>query len=391
MAALGDALHGLEVGLGQVGHQEVGLDAAGRRALGQDGVAPLQAPAQQDLGERVPAAVGDLVEGHVGADLLARVGDLVLGAQGRVRLGQDAVLQAELDEVVVGEEGVDLDLVDGGLDLGEGEELLQAFDGPVGDTDSLDLARLVELLDDAPRGLWVLGELLVDDVLAISADLGLVVVSPLGSDGPVDEVQVDVVETELAQGLVEGMSDVLGLVHVVPELGANEEVLALQGGILLEVVADGITDLLLVLVEGSAVQVPVADLEGLPDGLVALALGALVGEGAEAQAGHLDAVVQGEGELRHVVLIWLCTGRFASNKRGLLCVMVFSMEGEYELCVVQMRWRWGKQQQQLTLIEVFLCRAVDQRLKKSVSQDSGEMIVRLIAHSRSLFLGSPTR
>lgn len=53
------------------------------------------------------------------------------------------MLEAVLDEVVVGEERVDLDLVDLRLDLCEFEELLEPGDGPVRDTDGTSLAFFV--------------------------------------------------------------------------------------------------------------------------------------------------------------------------------------------------------------------------------------------------------
>lgn len=140
MPAISNALDGLEILVRQVGDLEVALDAGWGGALGQNGVAPAETPGDEDLRKGVAAAVGDLVKGLVAADSLASGGDLVLGAQGRVCGGQDVVLQAELDELLVGEEGVDFDLVNGGLDLSERHQLLEAVDGPVGDTNSTGLA-----------------------------------------------------------------------------------------------------------------------------------------------------------------------------------------------------------------------------------------------------------
>ena len=290
MPSLRNLLHTLKVLLAELGDLPVALDAAGRRALGQDNVSALQTPCKQDLSEIVTAALRNLVKALVLADRLAGAGDLVLGAERRVGGGQDVILQAELNELLVGEEGVDFDLVDVGLDLGDLQELLEALDGPVGDTDGVGLARLVELLHCAPCGLGVLGEVLLDNVLSVAANLGHVLVVLLGGNGPVDKEEVNVVHLQLLERAVERPLDLLGLVQVVPDLCADEEILAGDAGVGLEEVADGVANLILVLVEPCAVEMAVANLKGFGDGLVCLALGALVGEGAEADGGDLDAV-----------------------------------------------------------------------------------------------------
>lgn len=301
VAALGDGVDGLEVLVGQLDGLEVALDARRGAGLGQHDVAAADAPGDQDLGESVAALLGDGVQGRVGVDLLAGSGHLVLGAEGRVGGGHDLVVEAVLDQLVVGQEGVDLDLVDGGLDVAPGEEVLEVGDGPVGDTDGLGLALLVQLLHGAPGRLLVLGELLLDHVLALLVQLGHVLVVLLGGDGPVDEEEVDVVKAELLEGVVERPLDLLRLVQVVPDLSAHEEVGALDVAVLLEEVADGLTDLVLVLVEPGAVEVAIAGLQRGHGGIVGLAGVAIAGEGAEADGGDDHAVVEGEAlAVRHV-------------------------------------------------------------------------------------------
>lgn len=167
MTTLGDVVDRLIIGIRQLNALEVGLDTSRIRALGQHNVAAAQTPGNQHLGQGVAALFGDFVQGWVLADALAGGGDLVLGAQWRVGLGQDIVLEAVLDELLVGEEGVNLDLVDVRLDLRELEQLLKPFDGPVRDTNRLGLAVLVELLHCPPCGLGVLGEVFQDDVLFV--------------------------------------------------------------------------------------------------------------------------------------------------------------------------------------------------------------------------------
>lgn len=76
---------------------------------------------------------------------------------------------------------------------------------------------------------------------------------------------VEVVQTKLLQGIVQRGLNLLGLVAVVPQLGGDEDVLALQAGDLGEGLLDALADLALVLVDLGQVQVAVAGLEGLVD------------------------------------------------------------------------------------------------------------------------------
>lgn len=165
MTALGNLVNSLKVGIVQLDALEVGLDTLGVGALGENDVAAADTPGNQHLSQGVAALLGDLVQGLVLGDALAGGGHLVLRAQRRVGLGQDVVREAVLHQLIVGQEGVDLDLVDVRLHLGEFGHLLQLGDGPVGDTDGLGLAVGVELLHGAPCLLVVLGQILEDHVL----------------------------------------------------------------------------------------------------------------------------------------------------------------------------------------------------------------------------------
>lgn len=296
MTALSDVVDGLIVGIRQLNALEVGLDTSWVRALGQYNIAAAQTPGYQHLSQSVAALFGDLVQGRVLADALAGGGDLILGAQWRVGLGQDIVLEAVLNEFLVGQEGMNLDLIDVGLDLGELEQLLEPFNGPVRDTNGLGLAFLVELLHCPPCGLGVLGEVFQDDVLSIRADLGLLLRLLLCGNRPVDQVEVDVVDLELLQGVLKRPDDILVAVQVVPDLGADENILALDRGVLLEEILDGIADLVLVLVEPGAIQVSVSGLESTSDSVVGLAFSTLAGEGSEPNSGDLNAVAESESD-----------------------------------------------------------------------------------------------
>lgn len=67
-------------------------------------------------------------------------------------------------------------------------------------------------------------------------------------DGPVDEVQVQVLKLELGEGVVEGSLDVSRVVLRVPELRGDEDVLALEAGDVSKGTLDALGNFLLVLV-----------------------------------------------------------------------------------------------------------------------------------------------
>lgn len=110
-----------------------------------------------------------------------------------------------------------------------------------------------------------------------------------------NEEKVNVVELQTLQRVLDRPDDIFVAVQVVPDLGAHKDVLTLDRRVLLEEVADGITDLLLVLVEPGTVKVSVTSAKGVKSGLVGLTLGALTGEGTETDTGDGDAVVELEG------------------------------------------------------------------------------------------------
>lgn len=225
---------------------EVALDAAGRQALGQDNVAAGGVPVQENLSRGLAVLLGD------GAD--GRVLELVATGQRGVGLDLDAVLGAELDESLTLAEGVDLDLVDGGDDLAGGQEGVHVGGAEVGDTDGLDLAQTLGVLESAPR--------LVTLLVAVT--------------GGVDQVEVEVVKAGLVEGVAESLEGGLVAVVGIPELGADEDLLSGGAGAL-QPGADGTTASLLVGVTGSRVDVTVAGVEGGGDGILSLlAVGGLV-------------------------------------------------------------------------------------------------------------------
>lgn len=183
-------------------------------------------------------------------------------AERAVRHDLDALALAEVDEVVLGQGRVVLDLVRGGHDLGLGEELLEVDPAVVAHAHGLRLARLDQAFHLLPRG----------DVVMVPGHVALpvgqlgeavVVAVRVHPDGPVDQVQVDVVEPEELEGLVEAD---LGAGRVrVPQLGHDKDVLALHGA-RRDGRLDALADLVLVAVAVGRVDEAVAGLKGDLDG-----------------------------------------------------------------------------------------------------------------------------
>lgn len=115
-----------------------------------------------------------------------------------------------------------------------------------------------------------------------------------------DKEEIDVVGLEPLQRVVDRPADVFRAVQVVPDLGADEDVGALDGGVRLEEVLESITNLALVEVVPGTVQMSVSDLKGLGDSAVGLALSTLAGEGTEPHTGDGDTIAELEGlSVRH--------------------------------------------------------------------------------------------
>jgi hypothetical protein len=89
-------------------------------------------------------------------------------------------------------------------------------------------------------------------------------------DVPVEEVEVEVLEAEVLEGVLDGERDVLRVVVELEELGGDPELVTGDASL-----GDALTDLGLVAVSPRAVDVLVAVLESVLDGLGDLALGGL--------------------------------------------------------------------------------------------------------------------
>ena len=168
-----------------------------------------------------------------------------------------------------------LNLVHCWLYLGIGEDIQESLAACVGDADGLGEAFLHEALHLAP-----------DFVHGRTLHLVLLVVDH--GEPPVNQVQVDVLQVQLLQGISQGSLRVL--VSRPPQLGRHKDVLSLDGA-RLEDFLESSTYLLLVLIDGGLVDGSVAVLENrrLHQGSEGVSGGL---EGAKTDLGHLCTRVQ---------------------------------------------------------------------------------------------------
>ncbi|OEI69057.1 hypothetical protein Cus16_0887 [Curtobacterium sp. ER1/6] len=219
----------------------------------------LDVPAQDDLARRHPVRGG-------------RVEHRLLGEQfGLLRqrapaLGDDAVLGVHLAELGLREVRVQLDLVHRGRDTGGVDDRLQVLGREVRDADRADLAAVPEVHEGLPR---------VDEPAHRRVR-------------PVDEVQVDAVQPEVAERLVDRAVRLVVAVVATGQLRGDDEVLAVDLGL-----ADGTADGVLVAVVERGVEQPVAARDRRTDGSGTLV--AVQPVGAEAELGEPVAVVQLDG------------------------------------------------------------------------------------------------
>lgn len=257
-----EGVDGLNVRLGklEVERLQVALDAAGSERLGEDNVAAGGVPVQKDLSGSLVVLLGNSADGGIL--------ELVAASEGRVGLDLDAVLVAELDESLTLAERVDLDLVDSGDNLGVVDKILEVGGTEVGDTDGADLTQTLGGLKGAPR--------LKTLLLILSRR--------------VDQVEVEVVKTELVEGRAKGVEGSLVAVVGIPELRADVDLLTGSVGFL-HPGADGTSASLLVGITGSGVDMAVAGVKSGSDGILSLlAVGSLVDTEGDLRDG--GAVVQ---------------------------------------------------------------------------------------------------
>lgn len=286
---------------------EVGPDTRGGDRLGDYTLSANLGPSEDDLrGCNVNSLglrqlVGDGLD-LGGVDEQRQTEAIV--SKGRVGRDVDVILVAEGNHLVLVKLGVALDLIDGGGDARVGDDLLQLGDGEVGDTDGagLGLGKLVHGLPGVGQG-----DALIEVDFAVVAGLpGEEGIAGGEGDGPVDEIElacqfgyrlsygtktyIKVLQLQLGESLVESTLNLLRTVTVVPQLGGDEDVLALQAGNLLVSLLDALRNLLLVLVDLGQVEVTIASLECLKNTSTDLARGCLPG----AVSQRRDLVTGGE-------------------------------------------------------------------------------------------------
>ena len=188
-------------------------------------------------------------------------------ADRRPCLREDAVLRVCLLDVRLSEVGVQLDLVHRRHHRDVRQQPVEMASHEVADPDGADLAVGQQCLQRL-----VGGEGLVEAV----------------GCGLVQDQQVQLLDTELADGLVEGMQGLVVSVVAHPDLGLDEHLGAVDAR-----AADAFADFALIAVGRSGVDMPVADLErGLDRGR---GLGGRALEDTESEGGQDDPVVQGHG------------------------------------------------------------------------------------------------
>jgi hypothetical protein len=160
---------------------------------------------------------------------------------------------------------MEFDLIDGGGDAGGGGEVVEVRREEVGDADGAEEAAAAGF-DERLPGFEV---------------------EAAGGIGPVDEVEVEVVELGAEEGLLDGGEGQGVGVVAAGEFGGDEEFVAREAG-----EADGVAEGSFVFVVEGGIKESVAGAEGAGDGVSAV--GAAEGVGAEADGGEGVAVVEGE-------------------------------------------------------------------------------------------------
>src|SRR5438552_4773068 len=216
----------------------------------------LQAPADENLSRRPSVLRDDLSDDRMVESVSTR--------EGAVRLQLNAFALAELEQRPLVQEGMKLDLVHGGWDGRRGEQFLQVANRVVADPDRAGESLVADLLQRLPGFL------------------------PQARHGPVDQVQVDVVEAELAATLLERPQRRLVAVVVVPELRRDEDLFPRDPAL-----PDRGPEIPFVPVELRGIEMAVPDFEGVCDRLARLLSGSGLPH-AEAEDRHLVPVVQGD-------------------------------------------------------------------------------------------------
>src|SRR3989441_2278867 len=182
--------------------------------------------------------------------------------EGTVRLQLNPMLHAELEQVLLVQEGMELDLVHGGWNRRCREQVFEVADRVVADADRAGEPLVVDLQQRLPRFV------------------------SQARYRPVDEIQIDIIEAEFVATLFERPQRRLVAMVVVPELRCDEDLFPRDPAF-----PDRDSDVAFVPIQLRGIEQAISDLEGDRD----RAPGRLPGAGlphAQAQDGHLVPVVQ---------------------------------------------------------------------------------------------------
>jgi hypothetical protein len=148
--------------------------------------------------------------------------------EGRVGGDVDVLLLGVGDELLAREDGVTLDLVDGRDEAGLFNQSLQVLVCEVGDTNGANFA-LRQLVHGLPC-LAVRNRVVNVDLIGVRCHgekIRVRVLSRSEVDGPVDEIQIEVLKLKLGKSIIEGFLDLGRIVLGVPQLSSDEDVLTL--------------------------------------------------------------------------------------------------------------------------------------------------------------------
>ena len=210
-----------------------------------------------DVGRCAAKFFGDFTQNWVLED--ARLIGLapVIRTERAVGGEDDAALFHVVDEWLLLEVKVELALVRVRLDLDALSEAdaLEHVDREVADTDVLDKSDLDEVLHRAPC--VDEGDAAVDLGSAVGFLREHIVALANKRSWVVDEVEIEVVELEVSEGLAAGGLDVVGVVVSAPELGGDPKLLTLDNTAG-EDVMEGLANALFVAIALGAIDVAIA-------------------------------------------------------------------------------------------------------------------------------------
>lgn len=194
-------------------------------------------------------------------------------------------------ESVLDTEGMQLNLEDSGLDLAVLEDFSERLEHEVRDSDISGETGFLTFFHGLVGHLVsnsFLNDHLVFSFRIVSplrwvSDLG---VDVLEGDGEVDDVHINVVELEVAQGFPEGFLNSIGVMVGLPKLGDDEKIFSLDSSGFKNAL-NSFSNFLLVSVIGSSIKASVTSLNGIDNSLCA----DIVGEFPETESSlrHLSS------------------------------------------------------------------------------------------------------